>query len=119
MTTLNLDYARKAEGIYYGDGAADVARAVALAAAKYKTAKGRATAAYKALCEAARNGWLNPEIECVLRGPGEGWHGNCWYVGWESGPYQWAIVASEALCQLGVFAEPHYSFDLCFYEGDD
>jgi hypothetical protein len=30
-----------------------------------------------------------------------------------------AIVASDALGQLGVFAEPHYSFDLCFYPAED
>jgi hypothetical protein len=52
----------------------------------------------------------NPERECFMRAENGGWR-----ISFEAGPYQWAIVASEALCQSGIFAEPHYSFDLCFY----
>jgi hypothetical protein len=52
----------------------------------------------------------DPARECFMRQEREGWR-----VSFEAGPYQWAIVASEALAQLGIFAEPHYSFDLCFY----
>lgn len=42
---------------------------------------------------------------------------NCWGVSWEAGPYQWAIGASFVIMDLtGRLVEPHYSFDLCFYE---
>ena len=107
---FNLDYARKNEGYYYGSGSADLAEAVAKAASKYKSAKGRAKAVHKVLCAAAAAEGLKPEIECFVRQePGQ------WRVSWESGPYCWAIVASEAFCQCGILAEPHYNFDLCFY----
>ena len=107
---LNLDYARKNEGYYYGDGAALIAEWVALAASKRKGCKGRAKAAYDAMCQFAAAIGCDPERECYIRQEREGWR-----ISFEAGPYQWAIVASEALCQCGIFAEPHYSFDLCFY----
>ena len=107
---LNLDYARKGEGYYYGDGAALIAEWVALAASKRKSCKGRAKAAYDAMCKFAAAIGCNPDKECYIRQEREGWR-----ISFEAGPYQWAIVASEALCQCGIFAEPHYSFDLCFY----
>ncbi len=107
---LNLDYARKAEGIYYGDGAALIAERVALAASKRKSAEGRAKAAYEALRQFAADIGCNPDRECFMRQSDGHWR-----VSFEAGPYQWAIVASDALGQCGIFAEPHYSFDLCFY----
>jgi hypothetical protein len=107
---LNLDYARKGEGYYYGTGAALIAEKVALAASKRKSCKGRAEAAFKAMCKFAAAVGCDPARECFMRQEREGWR-----VSFEAGPYQWAIVASEALAQLGIFAEPHYSFDLCFY----
>lgn len=108
--TLNLDYARKREGIYYGTGAALLAERVARAVAKRRSPQGRAQAAYTAICDFAAAIGCDPEIECFIRPEHSGWR-----VSFEAGPYSWAIVASEALCQIGVFAEPHYSFDLCFY----
>ena len=107
---LNLDYARKGEGYYYGHGAALIAEKVALAASKRKSCKGQAEAAFKAMCDFAKAVGCNPERECFIRQEGDSWR-----VSFEAGPYEWAIVASEALCQCGIFAEPHYSFDLCFY----
>lgn len=107
---LNLDYARKAEGVYYGEGAALIAEKVALAASKRKSCKGQAEAAFKAMCDFAKAVGCNPERECFIRQEGDSWR-----ISFEAGPYEWAIVASEALCQCGIFAEPHYSFDLCFY----
>jgi hypothetical protein len=107
---LNLDYARKGEGHYYGHGAALIAEKVALAASKRTSCKGRAKAAYDAMCKFAAAIGCDPERECFMRQEREGWS-----ISFEAGPYQWAIVASEALCQCGIFAEPHYSFDLCFY----
>ena len=110
MKQLNLDYARKGEGFYYGEGAALISERVAVAASKRKSCKGRAEAAYKAMCKFAADTGCNPERECFIRKEREGWR-----ISFEAGPYQWAIVASEALGQVGIFAEPHYSFDLCFY----
>jgi hypothetical protein len=110
---LNLDYARKNEGYYYGEGAAMLAERVALAAAKRKSPKGRATAAYKAMCGFAADIGCKPEIECFMQPERGGWR-----VSFEAGPFDWAVVASEALCQVGIFAEPYYSFDLCFYAAD-
>ena len=107
---LNLDYARRGEGHYYGAGAALIAEKVALAASKRKGCKGQAKAAYDAMCQFAKAMGCNPERECFMRAENGGWR-----ISFEAGPYQWAIVASEALCQCGIFAEPHYSFDLCFY----
>lgn len=107
---LNLDYARKGEGIYYGEGAALIAERIALAASKRSSWKGRAEAAYKAMCDFAADIGCNPDIECFIRKEHDHWR-----ISFEAGPYQWAIVASEALCQCGIFAEPYYSFDLCFY----
>jgi hypothetical protein len=107
---LNLDYARKGEGVYYGDGAAMLAERVARAASKRKSAKGQAEAAYAALRDFAAAIGCNPDRECFMRAENGGWR-----VSFEAGPYAWAIVASEALCQCGIFAEPYYSFDLCFY----
>jgi len=109
---LNLEYARKNEGFYYGDGTADLAERVARAAYPRKSAKGQAEAVYRVLRDFASSTGHNPDVECFCRK-----EGNTWTVSYEAGPYQWAIVASEALGQLGVFAEPYYSFDLCFYEG--
>jgi hypothetical protein len=113
MTQINLDYARKNEGWYYGHGAADLAEAVAKAAARYKTAKRQAQAVYDVLRVAASKDGMKPDIECYIRPERGGYR-----VSWESGPYEWAIVASEALCQCGIFAEPYYSFDLCFYTNE-
>jgi hypothetical protein len=107
---LNLDYARKGEGVYYGDGAALIAERVALAASKRKSPKGRAKAAYDAMCQFAADTGCKPERECFMRAEHGGWR-----ISYEAGPYQWAIVASAALGQLGILAEPYYSFDLCFY----
>jgi len=107
---LNLDYARAGEGYYYGEGAALIAEKVALAASKRKSCRGRAEAAYKTMCQFAKAMGCKPEVECFIKQENEGWR-----VSFEAGPYQWAIVASEALCQCGIFAEPHFSFDLCFY----
>lgn len=108
---LNLEYARKAEGVYYGDGAALLAEKVARAAADHADTKKRAAAALEAIREFAKETGHNPDIECFMRPEHGGWR-----VSYESGPYAWAIVASEALCQLRVFAEPYYNFDLVFYD---
>jgi hypothetical protein len=108
--TLNLDYARKREGVYYGGGTALLAERVARAVAKRKSPQGRAEAAYTAVCSFATAIGCDPERECFIRPEGNGWR-----VSFEAGPYSWAIVASDALAQVGVFAEPYYSFDLCFY----
>lgn len=115
MVMVNLDYARKGEGIYYGDGTAKLAEAVAVAgdAAKHLGPKAVAECVFAVLRHVSRSWGQDPDIETFMRKE----HGH-WRVSWESGPYSWAYVASEALGQLGIFAEPHYNFDLCFYPED-
>lgn len=110
MLTINVDHARRNEGIFYGDGAANLAESIAMAASKRKSAKGRAMAAYNAICRFAAETGANPETECFMRPEHGGWR-----VSYESGPYSWAMPASDALAQCGILAEPYYSFDLCFY----
>lgn len=115
MAIVNLEYARKGEGVYYGDGTALLGEAIAEAAGavKHMGPKAIAEVIYGVLRYASRQTGQNPDIETFMREePGQ------WRVSWESGPYSWATVASEALCQIGVFAEPHYNFDLCFYPED-
>ena len=108
---INLDYARKNEGYIYGHGATLLAEKVALAARLVTTPKARANAVLRELRKFAADVGHNPDIECFAQSVGYG----SWRVSYEAGPHEWAIVASEALCQVGVFAEPYYSFDLCFY----
>lgn len=112
MALVNLDYARRGEGVYYGDGAAMVGEVVADAAyrAKDDGSVAIATMVHEALRNMSRGYGQNPDIETFMRP-----EGGSMRVSWESGPYSWATVASEALCQIGILAEPHYSFDLCFY----
>ena len=110
MLTINTDYARKNEGIYYGDGTALLAEKIARAVHGKTTAKGQAEAAYRAICEFAKDIGDNPDTECFVRKE-EG----CYRVSYECGPYDWAMPASDALAQVGILAEPYYSFDLCFY----
>ena len=107
---INLDYARKNEGHYYGEGAALLAENVALAARRFTDTKDRAHAVLEVLRFFAVETGHTPNVECFAREERGGWR-----VSYEAGPFEWAIVASDALCQVGVFAEPYYSFDLCFY----
>lgn len=110
MFDINTEYTRKNEGIYYGDGTAMLAEMVARAVHGKKSAKGQAEAAHRAVCVFAREQGHNPDIECFVRKEQDQWR-----VSYEAGPYHWAMPASDALSQVGVLAEPYYSFDLCFY----
>jgi len=116
--TVNTDWARKNEGYIYGEGTATLSEKIAKAARGRKTAKGQANAAHEAICTVCRSHGMNPDIEVFMREEGKG-ERRFFRVSWESGPYGWASVASDALCQIGVFAEPYYSFDLCFYPSED
>lgn len=107
---INTEYARKNEGIYYGDGTALLAEMVAKAVHGKTTARGQAKAAHAAICEFAKQVGHNPDIECFSRQ-----ESGCWRVSYEAGPFDWAVVASDAIGQVGILAEPYYSFDLCFY----
>jgi hypothetical protein len=112
MPLVNLDYARKNEGLYYGDGAARLGEAIAEAAyaAKPLGCDAIAESVYAVLRHVSQSWGQNPDIETFMRPEGRSMR-----VSWESGPYSWATVASEALCQIGILAEPYYNFDLCFY----
>jgi hypothetical protein len=75
-----------------------------------QTNREAANAIYRACvkhCKAIGN---KPEIEVILKRKGK----NHYYVGYESGPYEWAVTAT--LNSMGrIYAEPYYSFDLNFY----
>lgn len=84
------------------------------------TAEAAARAVHAVLCAHAAAEGQKPEIECMVKGPADHHYaGNCWIACWEAGPYQWGIPASfAAMDAANRLVEPHYSFDLCFYEGE-
>lgn len=95
---------------------------VALIATAIETAVSphAAALAVHILCraKAAADG-MDPDIECMIRAPGEFRHHdqtNCWCVAFEAGPYDWAVDASLNALSGKVVAEPYYGFDLSFYE---
>ena len=87
---------------------------------KYKTPGGMARGLYKALCDLAAE-YGQDSSEVTLRNPEQNKAFNdseSWYVGWEAGPYEWAVMFSmseEMYENKRVYAEPYYSFDLNFY----
>ena len=94
-----------------------------LSALPVKTAETMAVATYAVLREAAKAQGQDPDIEVLIRKPGEPRHfrdESCWSVAWEAGPYEWAVPASIVIgTATGKLTEPYYSFDLCFYPGED
>lgn len=117
-TVANCDYARKNEGYIYGEGTASLAEKIADSVKGAKRAKTQAARVHDAIRKVCERHGMKPDIEVFMREEGEG-RSRFIRVSWESGPYEWAIVASDALGQVGVFAEPYYSFDLCFYPSED
>lgn len=87
----------------------------AIARADANTAPVMAEAVYQELRKMAAEYGMNPDTEVHKREEkGE------IRVSWEAGPYQWAIGTSLALViATGKLVEPYYSFDLCFYPGED
>lgn len=90
--------------------------------AKYKSAAGAAKALHKALCKFAAEVYgQNPDIELFIDSPEQSvarGYGKSWRVCWESGPFEWGVLASFE-CRAKDFSwytEPYYSFDLCFSE---
>ncbi len=91
-----------------------------------------ARALYAIVCRAAVEQGHDIGIEVSLCDPDEsirrsGW--NCWQVQWEAGPHDWAVQACGGLDPIGIhgsidltndragfFAEPGYSFSVCFYD---
>ena len=88
-----------------------------------RTAENMAKGCYAVLRTFAEAEGQNPASEVFLRAPGEPRHfpgDDSWCVVWEAGPYQWAIGASMAITvNARKLCEPYYSFDLCFYPGED
>jgi hypothetical protein len=88
-----------------------------------KTAEKMAYATYRVLKDACVESGQDPKWEVSIKKPGEPRHYSdttCWCVCWEAGPYQWAIpVSMDIVTGCGKLAEPYYSFDLCFYPGED
>lgn len=95
----------------------------ALTALDKPTAETLAKATYEVLRKHAKLQGQNPDIEVSIKRPGEPRHfanEQSWVVVWEAGPYEWAIPISMAIgTWTGKLAEPYYSFDLCFYPGED
>mgnify|MGYP001162507148 FL=1 len=87
---------------------------------KYKTKAGAAKGLYKALRKWCEEIGYDPDTEVRIDNPEENkarGYSKCWSVGFEAGPYEWAISASGTMpnCQWG-FCEPYYSFNLQFVE---
>lgn len=98
--------------------AADLAQAV-----KGKTTRGDiARALHRVLFKASHADGQTATIETALRSPEKNLEFNpgvrCWHVLWESGPHEWAIVASfvinEVLRANGAecYVEPYHRFSL-------
>lgn len=120
MVEISVDYAQRMEGKIYGNGSAALAKALAEAAAGKSKAAEQSQAVFEAAQKfAVEAGYAADEVFRAEPGSRLAHDSKSFRVCWESGPYEWAIVASDALCQVGVFAEPHYSFDLCFYPSED
>ena len=84
----------------------------------YKTKASAAKALYKALVKLELE-LGGRESEVILQNPKESeacGTGKNWRVIWEGGIYEWAICAGISNHEAGWYAEPHYSFDLCFTE---
>jgi hypothetical protein len=76
-----------------------------------RDAKSAAVAVHKVCFDYAKMVGMTPSIEVAIRHKADG-H---WYVGFEAGPYEWAVSAT--LSNGGpVLAEPYYSFDIDFYD---
>ena len=81
----------------------------------YKTPAGAAKGFYKALTEACKkegiycDAFITPPDKTSDYVDSESWR-----VCWESGAYEWAITASMNMGTRSWYAEPYYSFDLCF-----
>lgn len=87
--------------------------------AEFKSCAAAAKATYAALLKMAEAEGQNAKFEVTLRNPVQNQEFNgeyCWYVGWEAGPWQWAVGASFELQGPWGHTEPYYSFDLNFYE---
>lgn len=86
------------------------------------TAAQAARATYKVLLAAAKEEGQNPTLEVGIKSPKEPkyWGEDpCWWVGWEAGPYEWAIPASMIIGnKTGRICEPQHSFDLTFYPSE-
>lgn len=77
-----------------------------------------AARAINRLCVAhAKANGMKPKIECSLSSPLQSAKRGglpFWHVGYEAGPYDWAVEASMS-SGAKVWAEPYYGFDLYFY----
>ena len=76
-----------------------------------------AIALYKALRLACFEYGANPDFEVSIFTPKQNQiagYGQSWGVGYESGPYDWAIGASFKISGAGWHTEPYYGFDLHF-----
>lgn len=89
------------------------------------TCEAAAKALHEGLAKICREVYdQKPEIEMWMRNPLEsvtsGWKGAGanWWVGWESGPYQWAMSATMGNDFTGQpwFLETYWGFDCIFVE---
>lgn len=118
-----LSNVQRHEGFTYGDGTSQTIRLIIIELLKAQrnspdplTPKLARIAIARALRILARDHGQNPTIEIASRSTlikgyiceGED------YAGWESGPYQWAIPASNIINDMfdNLLVEPYFSFDL-------
>lgn len=121
----SISFAEKNEGVFYGDGTGILLRRIATDLKEAAASGGRMTprrtrkVVTKTLRRFAKELGMDPDIEVASRGRevrgfiGEGEE----YVGFEAGPFDWAIQASWVVMEAtGLLAEPYYGFDLCISE---
>lgn len=82
---------------------------------KYSTKAGAAKALYKKLKALDYDAFIQTPAESEAGG-----YGKCWRVCCEGGPFEWAVKYSMSAWSSERnsrwFTEPHYSFDVCFWD---
>ena len=74
------------------------------------TAAAAAKACHKVLRDVAAAAGQSPDIEVMIRAPGEPRFYDdtrCWCVAWEAGPHDWAITGSMAITMARKLVEPY------------
>lgn len=111
VVASTIEFVRKNEGYFYGPGAADLTQDIVKAVEGLTDPEAIRDAIYAVCYKHSAAIGQNPACEVARL---NGHLGADFWVGWESGPHDWAIQVSML---MPVLAEPYYGFDLCFYRG--
>lgn len=111
VVASTIEFVRRNEGNFYGPGAADLTQDIVTAVAGLTDPEAIRDAIYDVCHKHSTAIGQTADIEVAKR---DNHLGADFWVGWESGPHDWAIQVSML---MPVLAEPYYGFDLCFYRG--